>query len=866
MAKLSLNDMEYIIEEASKMVLNEITVKDAYARFYKGVPENHYESIISFIQTGGEDFNEGMVLSPESKWALKLYKANPKQFLEDLYKLRNDRGDGYLDIFLRAKERRMISGVQADLNQYKSIAELGHFVNSLDYEHIMGRTKGEQSNAINAAAQEAEFPYEDEKWKVIIPLTYEASCYWGNGTEWCTATRETDKWYNKYTADGPLYILIDKENNYRYQFHFPSRQFMNEEDYDIDEPVLDMIGATKGLINFFKKVESDNFLKLIYEQLCEYPALYLGQDDDGEYLLNKEGKEIAGPFDNIVGFNYGLAQVENDSHFNYINTRGELILDEWFASISYNTNTDTLRASNNGDEYYLFTSDGKKVNKEPMRRISSPSCGLAAVVDMQGNANYMSMEDGSFIIFPEVEAEVLETTLPFMYQRGLVRNFQKHMNIVDKDGNFLCNEWYDNINYIHRSITDNFKAFFYVKKNGLHNIMDYQGNIMCKHWFSREINSWMKIGDKMYADVYLNKYNAWDKIDGLGNLVGGDYEDIQESKTTNKMLLNEITVLDAYAKYYSDIPSEVYKEILARLQGDNNVLLPETKWVLGLYKKKSPRLMEDLYKLKNENGDGYLDIFLRAKERRMIQGNNGDLNRFKSIAELGTYVSSLDVDTILGRTKREMSNAVHDAKDDIEKLYEDEYWIVLIPKTHEASCYWAKGAHWCTATRDDDRYYKEYSEDGPLFMNINKNNIEKSSQFHFESEQFMDYYDEEIGMPILNNEGQENAALLNFYKAYLPKEQFISLCADDMKAPTLERYRYYTDDGEFMVDENLRRIAGPFQWVDYFHFETGFAKAHYHDGTLNLIDENGNDVLEDGCIPTSMGKAGWIQDYGRIMH
>ena len=29
MAKWSLNDMKYIIEEASKMVLNEITVKDA---------------------------------------------------------------------------------------------------------------------------------------------------------------------------------------------------------------------------------------------------------------------------------------------------------------------------------------------------------------------------------------------------------------------------------------------------------------------------------------------------------------------------------------------------------------------------------------------------------------------------------------------------------------------------------------------------------------------------------------------------------------------------------------------------------------------------------------------------------------------
>ncbi len=856
MAKLSLNDMKYIIEEASKMVLNEITVKDAYGRFYKDIPTNHYESIISIIQTGGDDFNDGMVLSPESKWALAVYKKNPQQFLEDLYKLRNYNGDGYLDIFKRAKERRMISGVQADLNQYKSIAELGKFINTLDIETILGRTKGEMSNAVNAAAEDIEIPYEDEIWKVVIPKTYEASCYWGQGTEWCTATRTTDKWYNKYSSEGPLFININKQNNRKYQFHFESEQFMDQYDWDIEKPVFDTIKATDGLKDFYKT--SEGYLGLMYESLCDYPKLYVNKDNNKEYVINAKGERITEDFDYIEGFNLdGLSKVRKDDLQNFIDKSGNLILPKWFNKIIYSTYDDYIRAGKDSNYQFLFDRKGRQINKVPLQQIYlNSTLDLVPVLDTYGYANYLDVKNGNLFL-NDLNVH-LEMVLPFQYRRGIIVNTDKKMNIIDRDGNILCDEWYDNIQYIHKSITDVFKAFFYVKKNGLHNIMDYQGNIMCKHWFSREINSWMKIGDKMYADVYLNKYNAWDKIDGLGNLVGGDYDDIQENKTNNKMLLTEITVLDAYAKYYSDIPAEVYKEILARLQGDNNVLLPETKWVLGLYKKKSPRLMEDLYKLKNENGDGYLDIFLRAKERRMISGVQADLNQYKSIAELGTYVSSLDMDNILGRTKGEMSNAVHDAKDDIEKLYEDEYWIVLIPKSHEASCYWAKGAHWCTATRDDDRYYKEYSEDGPLFMNINKISIDRSSQFHFESEQFMDYYDEEIEMPILNNEGKENAALLKFYKNYLPKEQFISLCAEDMHAPTLERYRYCTDDGEFMVDENLRRIAGSFQWVDNFNFETGFAKAHYHDGTLNLIDENGLNVLEDGCIPTSMGKAGVV--------
>ena len=59
----------------------------------------------------------------------------------------------------------------------------------------------------------------------------------------------------------------------------------------------------------------------------------------------------------------------------------------------------------------------------------------------------------------------------------------------------------------------------------------------------------------------------------------------------SKMVLNEITVKDAYTKYYSDIPPRDYQRINLMIQGDNDILLPETKWVLKLYKVKSPRLM-----------------------------------------------------------------------------------------------------------------------------------------------------------------------------------------------------------------------------------------------------------------------------------
>lgn len=64
-----------------------------------------------------------------------------------------------------------------------------------------------------------------------IPLTQEASCELGRGTKWCTAAKE-DNMFDHYNEDGPLYIWRDKSGK-KFQFHFATRQFMNDKDIPI---------------------------------------------------------------------------------------------------------------------------------------------------------------------------------------------------------------------------------------------------------------------------------------------------------------------------------------------------------------------------------------------------------------------------------------------------------------------------------------------------------------------------------------------------------------------------------------------------------------------------------------------------------
>lgn len=62
--------------------------------------------------------------------------------------------------------------------------------------------------------------------------TKEAACHYGAGTRWCTAAK-TNNMFDAYNKQGPLFVIHDKKNNKKYQFHFETHQFMNEK----DEPV-----------------------------------------------------------------------------------------------------------------------------------------------------------------------------------------------------------------------------------------------------------------------------------------------------------------------------------------------------------------------------------------------------------------------------------------------------------------------------------------------------------------------------------------------------------------------------------------------------------------------------------------------------
>ena len=109
----------------------------------------------------------------------------------------------------------------------------------------------------------------------------------------------------------------------------------------------------------------------------------------------------------------------------------------------------------------------------------------------------------------------------------------------------------------------------------------------------------------------------------------------------------------------------------------------------------------------------------------------------KSLSELIEWVKNLSDDF---KPVRKQSKA----KADLEKVYEDDEWVVYVPHSHAAARRGGAGTRWCTAS-ENDYYYNMYSKQGPLYINIHKSDGAKF-QFHFESGQFMDADDDPVSL------------------------------------------------------------------------------------------------------------------------
>ena len=241
----------------------------------------------------------------------KEFKEKTDLFFEDLYKTTDD-----LIKFDRFKSQ--IDDELRDINKL-TIDSLFNTVKDFSLEKA-STTKAERKEM--KVHPGAELVYSGSKYDVYMiedqgDLGKEAACFYGGQnkeTRWCTSAPGLS-YFNTYIKQGPLYVLVDRTDTevgeisglpkHRYQFHFPSNQFMNTDDRQINL-VEFLLGEEEGLREFFKP----EFMKGL-------------SNADGTEISVEYPKDAASKFIALYGFDKFFDDLPNNlGRLDFIKTSG----------------------------------------------------------------------------------------------------------------------------------------------------------------------------------------------------------------------------------------------------------------------------------------------------------------------------------------------------------------------------------------------------------------------------------------------------------------------------------------------------------------------------------------------------------------
>ena len=211
-----------------------------------------------------------------SRWLLKMYKLGELQNREPqlIQKLLSD--------FERAKKRRNLLP-NNDINSYKKIDDLQNALDNI-YRNLTINQKNKDARKAQSEFKKelkpgmylnggAELLYLNDNWEVWTPHTYEGSKALRHGAVWCTGG-DTPSFYNSYTEEGQLFIIINRHNkNEKYQLFVPftdydtshQREFRDKDNESLkfrefvhDNDLVDFFLTQNNVTNSYESLEDPN--------------------------------------------------------------------------------------------------------------------------------------------------------------------------------------------------------------------------------------------------------------------------------------------------------------------------------------------------------------------------------------------------------------------------------------------------------------------------------------------------------------------------------------------------------------------------------------------------------------------------------
>lgn len=201
--------------------------------------------------SANEVLKELLKADPTKKQDFMVYISNmylKKEFkLEDVSRIKKE-----LETFLKVKNKL----TNKDISSYKTLDQLydtlAPFAGASEDDLKSNKAK------VKDLKSGAKYLINTPDFKIIVPETKEAACFYGAGTKWCTAADENNM-FDHYNEGGKLYIIIAKQDgkDRKFQLHVEHDQFMNERDQAVSKADIKFLSSfdeyTKFLNMMIKK-------------------------------------------------------------------------------------------------------------------------------------------------------------------------------------------------------------------------------------------------------------------------------------------------------------------------------------------------------------------------------------------------------------------------------------------------------------------------------------------------------------------------------------------------------------------------------------------------------------------------------------
>lgn len=164
------------------------------------------------------------------EWLTRLYMNGILDF-EDI----NGEGGDALGAWKALSIRGKLKPEHQDFNKFKNLRQIQAIIQSRDYRNELERIKDAEVIEKHKRERKEVNLIDNDRFLVVMPMNY-GSCYTFNNSagfkaSFCTGSSSGARWFERYSKDGPVISVVDKDNyedvNGKWQIHAPTNQMNN---------------------------------------------------------------------------------------------------------------------------------------------------------------------------------------------------------------------------------------------------------------------------------------------------------------------------------------------------------------------------------------------------------------------------------------------------------------------------------------------------------------------------------------------------------------------------------------------------------------------------------------------------------------